>query len=203
MKQNKKFYKLVQFVLRPIIKLLFPCEVRGLEKLNGLKGGYILCANHLSNIDPIFFVLFHPKPVCFMAKEELFKNKISGWFFSSLGAFSVKRGRGDRSALDNAKQVLKNDDVLGIFIEGTRSKTGEFLRPKSGVALLAHESKSTVVTACVTGTSEDNKVRMFKKTIIEYNFPIYYHELGINEGTRLELKAATNFIMDKIKELRN
>ena len=202
MKQNKKLYKLVSFILKPIIKLLYPCEVRGLEKLNNLKGGYILCANHLSNIDPVFFILFHPTPICFMAKQELFKNKILGWFLSSLGAFSVKRGKGDRSALDNAKQVLENEDILGIFIEGTRSKTGEFLRPKSGAALLAYETKSNVVTACITGTSEDNKVRLFKKTILEYNFPIDYRDLGINEGNRLELKAATNLIMDKIKELR-
>ena len=203
MKQNKKLYKFVSFILRPIIKILFPCEIKGLEKLEKLNGGYILCANHLSNMDPIFLILFHPKPICFMAKQELFKNKILGRFFSSLGAFAVKRGKGDRSALDNAKQVLENSDILGIFIEGTRSKTGEFLRPKSGAALLAYETKSTVVTACITGASKDNKIRLFKKTTIEYSDPIDFKELGINEGTRLELKSATNLIMDKIKELRS
>lgn len=203
MKQNKMLYKFVSFILKPIIKILFPCEIRGLEKLEKLKGGYILCANHLSNMDPVFFVLYHPKPICFMAKNELFKNKILGAFFSSLGAFSVKRGKGDRSALDTAKQVLKNDDILGIFIEGTRSKTGEFLRPKSGAALLAYEAHANVVTACITGKTKDNKIRLFRKTVIEYNDPIFYEDLGILEGTRLELKAATNLIMDKIKELRN
>ncbi len=203
MKQNKKLYRFMAAILRPIIKMLFPCEIKGFEKLESLDSGYILCANHLSNMDPVFFILFHPKPICFMAKQELFKNKLLGWLLSSFGAFSVKRGKGDRSALDNAKQVLESNDVLGIFIEGTRSKTGEFLRPKSGAALLAYETKSPVVTACITGLSKDNKVRLFKKTIIEYNAPINYQELGIKEGTRLELKAATNLIMDKIKELRN
>lgn len=203
MRQNKKFYKFLSFILKPIVKILFPYEVRGLEKLDKLEGGYILCANHLSNVDPIFFILFHPNPICFMAKQELFKNKILGRFFSSLGAFAVKRGKGDRSALDNAKQVLENNDVLGIFVEGTRSKTGEFLRPKSGAALLAYETKATVVTACITGKSKDNKVRLFKRTVIEYNDPIAYEDLNIKEGTRLELKSATNLIMDKIKELRS
>lgn len=203
MKQNKKLYRFITAILRPVVKILFPCEIKGLEKLKSLNGGYILCANHLSNMDPVFFILFHPKPICFMAKQELFKNKLLSWFFSSLGAFSVKRGKGDRSALDNAKQVLENNDVLGIFIEGTRSKTGEFLRPKSGATLLAYETKSPVVTACITGISKDNKVRLFRKTVIEYNNPITYEDLNIKDGTRLELKAATNLIMDKIKELRN
>ncbi len=203
MKQNKFLYKFLSFILRPVVKLLFPFEVEGLEKINKLSGGYILCSNHLSNLDPIFLVLTHPKPICFMAKQELFKNKILALFFSSLGAFSVKRGKGDKSALENAKQILKNQDVLGIFIEGTRSKTGEFLRPKSGTALLAHETKSDIVTVCITGTSKDNKIRLFKKTIVKYNEPINYKALGIKEVTRLELKHAATFIMDKIKELRN
>ena len=203
MRQNKKLYKFISFILRPIIKILFPYEVRGLENIVNLKSGYILCSNHLSNLDPIFLALSYPTPICFMAKQELFKNKVLGQIFSSFGAFSVKRGTGDKNALDNAKQVLKNNDTLGIFIEGTRSKTGEFLRPKSGAALLAYETKSDVVTACITGTENNNKVKLFKKTIINFGKPIEYSALNMREGTRLELKDATNLIMDKIKEMRN
>lgn len=203
LKQNKFLYRIISFILKPIIMILFPFKVEGLEKINNLDGGYIICSNHLSNLDPIFLVLSCPKPICFMAKEELFKNKILGFFFSSVGAFSVKRGKGDKGALETAKQILKNNNVLGIFIEGTRSKTGDFLRPKSGTALLAYETKSNIVPVCITGASKDHKIKLFKKTIIKYGKKIGYGSLEIKEETRTELKNAANFIMDKIKELRN
>lgn len=203
LKQNKFLYRIISFILKPIIMILFPFKVEGLEKINNLDGGYIICSNHLSNLDPIFLVLSYPKPIYFMAKEELFKNKILGFFFSSVGAFSVKRGKGDKGALETAKQILKNNNVLGIFIEGTRSKTGDFLRPKSGTALLAYETKSNIVPVCITGTSKDHKIKLFKKTIIKYGKKIGYESLEIKEETRTELKNAANFIMDKIKELRN
>ena len=203
LKQNKFLYRIISFILKPIIMILFPFKVEGLEKINNLDCGYIICSNHLSNLDPIFLVLSYPKPICFMAKEELFKNKILGLFFSSVGAFSVKRGKGDKGALETAKQILKNNNVLGIFIEGTRSKTGDFLRPKSGTALLAYETKSNIVPVCITGASKDHKIKLFKKTIIKYGKKIDYESLEIKEETRTELKNAANFIMDKIKELRN
>ncbi len=203
MKQNKKFYNLIAFLLKPIVKIFFPYEVIGLENAESLKGGYMLCSNHLSNIDPIFFIVSHPKPVCFMAKSELFKNKISRWFFSALGAFSVKRGQGDQQALCDAQEILKNGDVMGIFIEGTRSKTGEFLRPKSGVAVLAATSGSTILPVCITGSATDNKVHMFKKTLIKYNEPIMPEQLNMSDVTRSNIKSATNLVMDKIKEMRD
>lgn len=203
MKQNKKFYKLIAFLLRPIVKILFPYEVIGIENSKNLTGSYILCSNHLSNMDPVFFIISHPKPICFMAKAELFKNKISKWFFSALGAFSVKRGQADQNALSEAQQILKNKDVMGMFIEGTRSKTGEFLRPKSGVAMLAATSKVPILPVCITGTSPNNKIHMLKKTIIKYNKPIMPDELGMSEFTRSNLKLATTLIMDKIKEMRD
>ncbi len=203
MKLNKKLYRFFSTVIKPFVKIFFPYQIIGKEKLNKLDGKYILCANHLSFMDPVFLMISHIMPICFMAKAELFKNKIANYIFSSLGAFSVKRGKGDKSALNNAVQILENNGVLGIFIEGTRSKTGDFLRPKSGAAFLANVSKSPVVPICITGVSKDNKIHIFKKTIIKYGEPIMPHELNINEGTRLELKNATNLIMDKIKELRS
>lgn len=203
MKQNKKFYKLVASLLRPLVKILFPYEVIGAKNAESLTGGYIICSNHLSNIDPVFLIISHPKPIRFMAKAELFKNKILKWFFSSLGAFAVKRGKGDQQAISEAQEILQSGNIMGIFIEGTRSKTGEFLRPKSGAAVLSASSKSPVLPVCITGTAPDRKVHIFKKTIIKYNKPIMPPDLDTNNISRSDLKAATNLIMDKIKEMRD
>ena len=137
-----------------------------------------------------------------MAKAELFKSKLFGKFLSAIGVFAVNRGKSDHQALDRATDILKAGDVLGIFVEGTRSKTGEFLRPKSGATVLAYNTSSPIIPVCITGGGENNKVKMFKKTIIEYNYPILPEVFNIKEGTRLEIKAGTALIMQKIKELR-
>ncbi len=202
MKQNKKLYNFVACFLKPFVKIFFPYEIIGIENVKDLKSGYIICSNHLSNMDPVFYIVSHPNPVHFMAKSELFRNKFLGEFFSCMGAFAVKRGKGDYQAINEAQNVLKNDEILGIFIEGTRSKTGEFLRPKSGAALLAATSNVPIVPACITGDASDKKVHIFKKTVIKYGTPITPGQLGINERTRTEIKSATNLIMEKIKNLR-
>ena len=72
-----------------------------------------------------------------MGKMELFRNPILGWALRTIGTFPVDRGAGDTSAIDNSRKVIEEGDILGIFPEGHRSKTGEPLRPKSGVALVA------------------------------------------------------------------
>lgn len=202
MSQNKLLYRIIVCLVKPFASALFPYEVRGIEKIKNFENGHILCSNHLSNLDPVFLAIVHFKPINFMAKAELFKSKLFGKFLSAIGVFAVNRGKSDHQALDRATDILKAGDVLGIFVEGTRSKTGEFLRPKSGATVLAYNTSSPIIPVCITGGGENNKVKMFKKTIIEYNYPILPEELNIKEGTRLEIKAGTALIMQKIKELR-
>ena len=132
---NIKFYKTVLKIIKQFINIFYPFEVRGIENLENPGKNYIICCNHLSNVDPAFLMLTHSKPIRFMAKSELFRNKLLAWFCSNMGAFAVKRGKGDKSALENSEKIVKSGETLGIFIEGTRCKTGEFLRPKSGATL--------------------------------------------------------------------
>ena len=197
---NKSLYKFCVNLIKPFINIFFPYEVKGRENLKCISEGYIICSNHLSNLDPIFLAIIHPKPINFMAKEELFKNKFIGKFFKMVGVFPVKRGKGDINAINYALEIPKSGGILGIFLEGTRSKTGEFLRPRSGAALIAGKANSKVLPVCITGSSEDNKIRIFRKTLISYGVPIDQEEIKIE--SRLELKDSTNLIMENIKKLR-
>ena len=197
---NKTLYKVCVSLVRPLVKLFFPYEVRGIENAKSFSGGYVLCSNHLSNMDPVFLALVNPMPICFMAKEELFRNNIFGWFLHSVGVFPVKRGKGDKDALGHALNIPKSGNVLGIFIEGTRSKTGEFLRPRSGATLIAGKTSSSILPVCITGGAKDNKIKIFKKTTIIYGKPI--NPENINFENRIDLKNSTNLIMDNIKILR-
>ncbi len=202
MKFSSVFYKFCVSLLRPIVKIFFPYEVVGKENVDKISGGYILCSNHLSAWDPIFLMIVHPRPVYFMAKSELFKNRILSRILYAVGAFPVKRGKGDGDAIKRATEISSSGKILGIFIEGTRSKTGEFLRPRSGVALVASETAAPILPVCITGSSEDNKIHVFKKTVIVYGEPIIQGKINIDNNARKEIKERTQEIMESIKCLR-
>ena len=96
---NEKLYKICVSAIKPFIKFFFPDEVSGTENIKKLSGGYVVCSNHLSNVDPIYLAWTHPAPIQFMAKQELFKSKIFSKFLRAVGVFPVKRGKGDKEAL--------------------------------------------------------------------------------------------------------
>ncbi len=201
--KSNGLYRAAKIILRPLIKIFFPYTVKGEQNLGSMEGPYILCSNHLSNLDPIFLVISHKNQIRFMGKAELFKNPILGYIFRKFGAFSIERGKRDKQALYNAENILKNGEILGIFIEGTRSKTGEFLRPRSGTALLACKANLPIIPVCITGGGKNNKIKIFKKTTISYGAPMNISDIPgaveINIGT---LRRVSSDIMDKIKEMR-
>lgn len=199
---NKNFFEILTRIARPIVKFFFPYEVFGAENISKMTGGYIICSNHISNMDPIFLSVIYLKTICFMAKVELFRNKFLAFILKKLGTFAVDRSRADLSAIEAAKEVLKNGEILGIFIEGTRSKTGDFLRPKMGAAKFAGEMEVPVLPVCITGSGKNNKIRIFKKTKINFGAPIPADKLKIEGDGLKSLKAASNLIMEEIKSLR-
>lgn len=126
-------------------------KIKGLENFPS-EGPVILAINHVSLWDPIVAACSVPRPVSFMAKEELFAYPLLGPIIHRLNAFPVKRGQGDMSAIRQSLKVLKDQKVLGIFPEGRRSQTGELQKGLPGVALLMDKGKATVIPVKVTGT---------------------------------------------------
>ena len=194
------FYNVLAVILRFLFKLFFKAEVTGVENIPK-DGGVILAANHLSNFDPPLLGSFSSRPVHYMAKIELFQNKIFAAIISALYAFPVKRGEADKGAIKHATNLLKNNKVLGIFPEGTRSKTGEVGKGEVGVALLAAMTKAAVVPVAITGTnkmlSEEEK---FPKLILTFGEPIKFEG---DRKKREELEAFSDRIIEGIKKLKN
>ena len=103
---------------------------------------------------------------------------------------------------DNKKILtLKNGEQLGLFIEGTRSKTDDFLRPKTGCAMIAYKTGATIIPVCITGANE-HKLKILKKNVISIGEPIKVNQLNVKEGTGKEFRDTSRFIMESIKELR-
>lgn len=199
-KQKAWLYSLANLVL-PIITLLYRVKFRNRDNIPE-KGAYIIISNHLSYLDPVILGLGQRKRrLRFMAKSELFKNKLFAKLITALGAFPVVRGDGvEQEAITTGEDILRDGGVMTIFFEGKRSKTGEFLRPRSGAMLIAHATNTPIVPACIT--PEKKLMKMFRKTRVTFGEPVTPKELGITTGSPRELRNASKKVMEMLEEMR-
>ena len=116
------------------------------------RGPIIIASNHLSNADPPLVVASFKRKLHCLAKEGLFENPISSWFFTRCHAHPIRQGREERKALRWAMNVLDRDGALVVFPEGERSKTGGLQQAKPGIGYLAFKSQAPVLPVAVTGT---------------------------------------------------
>lgn len=193
-------YFFARFILVWLFRILMPIRIRNAQYVPQ-NGKVILCCNHASMTDPVRLAFGQRRQVYFMAKEELFRNRFVSAVISSLGAFPVVRGRGDKGAITAAQQHLNNGHVLGLFIEGTRSKDGNLLRPKSGAVMLAKSCDAPILPCCITAKG-GGLPKLFHTCILAFGSPIQPDELGIKNGTPTELRNASQYVMSRIAELR-
>ena len=143
------FYAIARGLVSFFYHIRFKIKIIGRENIPEKIGGCIIASNHVSNNDPPFIGIVFKGKYTFMAKEELFKNRFFAWLIRKLGAFPVKRGSKDFAAIDTAIESLDKGRAFIIFPEGTRSKTGELGRPKSGVSIIAVRAKAPVIPVFV------------------------------------------------------
>ena len=93
--QRSIFWKFLQTTVRPVATLLFSLKVYGRHHIPA-EGGVLIVSNHQSLLDPILLPLHLHRPLNYIAKSELFRNRFNSWFLRSvLNAFPVRQGRGD------------------------------------------------------------------------------------------------------------
>lgn len=190
-------YAWVRYPVRFLYKLFYDFRIEGAENIPQDKP-VVLASNHRSYADPVILTMPMKLPVSYMAKEELFKNKLFGWFIRKLGAFPVVRGSGDMSVIDDSIRILESGRNLVIFPEGTRSKDGRVGKGKTGVALIAAKSGADVVPCGII--FEGEKLRFRSKLTLRFGKPIKAEELAIGDD-RNELKTVKKRIMSAITEL--
>ena len=188
----------VRYVTMGVYKLFYNFHIEGVENIPQDRA-LVMASNHRSYADPVILTMPMKKPVTYMAKEELFKNKLFGWFIRKLGALPVKRGTGDMQVIDDAVDILESGRHLVIFPEGTRSKDGKVGKGKTGVALIAARSGADVLPCGII--FEGEKLHFRSKLTLRFGKVIPAEEIAVTDGSPKELKAAKLRIMSSITEL--
>lgn len=194
-KPLNNFYVVIVSIIRVLCKIVFPYTVEGLEELPQER--VLLCPNHSSDLDPVLIAAALPTNYrChFMGKEELFRNPVLNWAFRKMGGFPVSRGNSDIQAVKTAIQILKRDDNLLIFPEGTVIRDGIGYvdglpaHAKGGVAMIGIRTGAKLVPVYCGGPKKP-----FRKTRIIFGKPVEPVYTGRN-GTAEEMQAIADQIL--------
>lgn len=190
------FYSICKFFTNIYMKIFFRLKVEGVENIPK-DGGLVLCSNHISNYDPVALAAAINRRIYFLAKKELFSVKVLGWYLRAVEMIPVDRNKADMNAFREGLKVLKNENVLGIFAEGTRNKTGEMGDAKAGVALFALKGNANVLPVYISG-----EYKYFSTIRVRIGKAIDLSEFkGVKADTEI-LNQATEKIMVEVRKLK-
>lgn len=187
-------YKFGRTVFAIILFSLYRVKVLGKSNIPK-EGPVIICSNHISNFDPPLVGVTASRDIYFMAKEELFNVPILKKLLPRVHAFPIKRGMKDRNALRRGLEILDEGKVLGLFPEGTRSKTGELGQGLAGAGFFAARSNAYIVPCAIIGP-----YKPFKRLKVVYGEPLNMEEIRKN---KVSAKEVTEKIMKEIQDLMN
>lgn len=190
---NLVLYWLVKIIGTPLFYLIF--WPKFVNKNNIPKDGpIILAGNHKSNFDCAFLVCSTNRVVHFLAKKELLETKIK-WFFKGMGIIPVDRKNKNPKALEDAIKNLKENNVVGIFPEGTRNKSKDVILPfKYGAVKMASETNCYIVPFSITG-----KYRIFGKLTITFGKP-YKVGNDLEKENKILMEKVSNLIKGEYNE---
>jgi 1-acyl-sn-glycerol-3-phosphate acyltransferase len=179
-------YRTARAIVGPVTKVLYKIKVQGAENIPA-EGPVIIASKHHALVDPIFHALCNKRILRSMAKHELFKGRFMNWLMRQVGAFPVRRGHSDRSAIDIAIEFLQEGQMVLIFPEGTRSRQNldEF---KSGAVMLAATTGTPIIPSTI---NTKRGYRPFTGMTVIYGKPVTAEELGARKGNSASLRKAS------------
>jgi 1-acyl-sn-glycerol-3-phosphate acyltransferase len=142
-----------RLTIQPLVRLILPLRVYGKENMPR-EGGIVLALNHFSWIDPPAFGAASPRTINYMAKIEAHRVPGLGQLIRAFGTFSVRRGESDREAVRMMRQLVREGRALGLFVEGTRQRSGVPGEVKPGASMVALQEDAPVLPAAIHGTQE-------------------------------------------------
>lgn len=196
-------YRLLWFTIGPLIRLYWRQRVRGRENIPR-RGGAILASNHHAAIDPVLICMSFWRPVRWLAKVELVRDKKVSWFFRSALVIPVDRDAPQEDSIVAATEALARGHLFGIFPEGTRSPDGRVYKGYTGVARVAARSGAPVVPTGVVGTRSAHQKgsSLAKPVACEVRFgPPMTFAIEPGEDEYAAYRRFTDQVMDSIADL--
>ena len=136
-----------------LVRVLTPLRNYGVERVP-MTGGVVFAFNHFHWIDPPVFGLSSPRTMYFLAKVEAHRIPGLGQLIRSFGTISVRRGESDREAVRRMREVVRHGSALGLFVEGTRQRSGVPGPVQPGAGMVAVQEQVPVVPAAIHGSHE-------------------------------------------------
>lgn len=197
-KLPEKGYKFFRATLGKLWKFWYHPQVFGKENIP-TEGSILICANHKHVYDQCAIILSTKRVVHYMAKKEYFDGKFA-WFFKMSGCISVNRSIKDEEAKSAALSVLKDGGAIGIFPEGTRNKTKDFMLPlKFGAVSMASKTDSYLVPVGITG---DYKFRS-KNLRFYIGEPFKVGDMTLEEANEKLANEIGNLMRKGLKDQEN
>ena len=177
-------------------------RARGIGAENVPGGPVIIAPNHFSFMDHFFVGAFIRRRVSFMAKSQLFKPPMQ-WIYTHGGVFPVRRGFDDEEAFVTASRILERGGSIVMYVEGSRSRTGELAeRPRRGIGRLVLDSGAPVLPVAIHGSSHVRnwKRLQFPKVIVEYGDDLLRFD-AVAHSTRDQQQEVADAVFSEIKAL--
>lgn len=185
-------------IVRAIGSFLCPWRLEGREHIPKT-GPFILVSNHINWKDPPWIEFATNRAIRYMAKRELFRAPVVGFVLRAVGAFPVRRGEADRTALQTALAVLEAGQPLGFFPEGHRSESGQLIRARTGIAYVVQRSAAPIVPLAVIGTKQARFGAFWRRDVgFRAGPPFGLADLGVD---REDPQAIADGIMKRVADL--
>lgn len=180
-------WKVGRRTIQPVFTTATRLRVVGMDNIP-VEGPVVLAMNHFSWIDPPCFGAASPRVIRFLAKAEAHRVPGLGALIRSFGTLSVRRGESDREAVRLMRQVLKDGEVLGLFVEGTRQTTGQLGPVQPGAAMAALQEDAPVVCGAIEGSQHWKPWNLHRCTV-KWGEPIRFEGLAKNARGYREASA--------------
>lgn len=188
---------IIKFIFKIFAIILYRPKIVGKENLPK-DGGALLCPNHVSTLDAAVIVAMFKRKVNVLAKEELFKNGFLCWIADLFGIYPVKRGKADMQAIKISLTLLKRNELLLMFPEGTRNGMAKGIKPKNGAVLIAATASKPIIPIGIQGS-----FKPFTKVIVNIGKPIDYSKLKEEVKDKEQASELTKDLMKEIVHLRD
>ncbi len=188
---------IIKFIFKIFAIILYRPKIVGKENLPK-DGGALLCPNHVGNLDAAVIVAMFKRKVNVLAKEELFKNGFLCWIADLFGIYPVKRGKADMQAIKISLTLLKRNELLLMFPEGTRNGMAKGIKPKNGAVLIAATAGKPIIPIGIQGS-----FKPFTKVIVNIGKPIDYSKLKEEVKDKEQARELTKDLMKEIVHLRD